>query len=131
MDTSAWAALKNVKDGLHKKAQELNKQLLNSNYSYVTTNFVLDESYTLLLRKAGHYVAVELGEEIRKSKIVEVVHISEDIEERAWLSFKKYSDKSFSFTDCTSFVVMKELKIKECFTDDIHFQQVGFKKLLN
>lgn len=33
------------------------------------------------------------------------------------------------FTDCTSYVVMKELGIKLVFTFDEHFRQMGFKLL--
>jgi predicted nucleic acid-binding protein len=35
-------------------------------------------------------------------------------------------DKSFSFTDCTSFVIMKERRIRLALTSDKHFIQAGF-----
>lgn len=124
IDTSGWVALKNKRDGLYEKAQALNRALLLSNHSYVTTNFVLDEAYTLLLNRTDHSIAVELGEEVRSSKLVTVGHISEEIEDEAWVLFKKRSDKTYSFTDCTSFAVMKRLKIKESFTDDHHLYKV-------
>jgi predicted nucleic acid-binding protein len=41
--------------------------------------------------------------------------------------FKKYFDKNLSFTDCTSFSLMRRLKLKVAFTFDCHFQQVGFE----
>ena len=34
-------------------------------------------------------------------------------------------DKAYSFTDCTSFVVMQELKLKTALTTDRHFRQMG------
>jgi predicted nucleic acid-binding protein len=40
--------------------------------------------------------------------------------------FFRYRDKDFSFTDCTSFVVMQELKLREVLTTDRHFAQAGF-----
>jgi predicted nucleic acid-binding protein len=46
--------------------------------------------------------------------------------ERARSWFFRWSDKSFSFTDCTSFVVMKELRIRRALTLDRHFEQAGF-----
>ena len=52
--------------------------------------------------------------------------------EKAWQLFKKYQDKpDISFTDFTSFVVMSELKIREVFTHDDHFEKVnlGFKRV--
>lgn len=56
--------------------------------------------------------------------------ITEEIEEQAWKLFKQYSDKDFSFTDCTSFVVMQQLGLSEVFTNDHHFEQMGFTILL-
>ena len=41
--------------------------------------------------------------------------------------FKKYGDKELSFTDCTSFVLMKNLKLRKAFTFDEHFKQIGFE----
>lgn len=130
VDTSAWVALKYKRDSLHSKAHALNRRLLDSKYRYITTNFILDETYTLLASRTGHSVAIEFGEEIRESKVVEIVSISQKMEDEAWELFKKYSDKKFSFTDCTSFVVMQNNRITECFTDDHNFEQVGFNKLL-
>jgi predicted nucleic acid-binding protein len=40
--------------------------------------------------------------------------------------FFRYRDKEFSFTDCTSFVVMRQLKLREVLTTDHHFAQAGF-----
>lgn len=40
--------------------------------------------------------------------------------------FFRYRDKDFSFTDCTSFVLMRELKLREALTTDHHFVQAGF-----
>jgi predicted nucleic acid-binding protein len=130
MDTSGWIALNSKRDQLYSKAVELNKKLLKSGYAYVTTNFVLDETYTGLMTKVGHYVSVDFGEKIRLSKLVSVIHISREIEDRAWKVFTRYSDKDFSFTDCTSFIVMKQLRLTDVFTNDRHFEQIGFAFLL-
>jgi predicted nucleic acid-binding protein len=75
-------------------------------------------------------VAVELGEEIAISQLVTVVQISPEQEEEAWQMFKRYADKVFSYTDCTSFVVMRHLGIWEAFTNDHNFEQVGYQRLL-
>jgi predicted nucleic acid-binding protein len=45
------------------------------------------------------------------------------------LIFFRYRDKDFSFTDCTSFVVMKELRLQQVLTTDAHFAQMGFQML--
>jgi predicted nucleic acid-binding protein len=71
-------ALKHKGDTFWQAATALHRSLLTAGARYVTSNFVLDEAYTLLLHRAGDHVAVELGEEIRASRLVTVVRISAD-----------------------------------------------------
>jgi hypothetical protein len=130
MDTNGWIALSSKRDQLHDNAIKTNRKVLSNGYRYVTTNYVLDETYTGLLTKVSHFAAVDFGEKLRLSKSVSIIHITTDIEEEAWQIFKQYSDKKFSFTDCTSFVVMNQLNLTEAFTSDHHFEQMGFKILL-
>jgi predicted nucleic acid-binding protein len=130
IDTNAWIALNYHKDQWHKKAVSLHQRLLKQGWRYVTTNFVLDETFTGLLHKISHDRITEFGNRIRNSALVEVVHIDRIIEDKAWEIFSAYADKSFSFTDCTSFAVMKEYKIREAFTNDHHFEQSGYAILL-
>lgn len=54
-----------------------------------------------------------------------VLAVSKEVEEKALDLFEKYDDKSFSFTDCISFVVMQDLRIQEAFAFDDHFVQMG------
>ena len=132
IDTWAWVTLANENDAWHEVAEILNQDLVIAGYLYVTTNFVLDESYTLIQARVHKQAAIDFGEEIRVSKetgVLKIIHISEEIEEEAWRIFKTYKDKDFSFTDCTSFVVMQQLGINEAFTDDVHFAQFGFTRL--
>jgi uncharacterized protein len=130
VDTNAWIALNSSRDQFHKQAVELNQRLLKQGYRYLTTNFVLDESYTGLLVHVRHATAVEFGEKIRHSRLTTVIHVTEQLEDLAWNLFKQYADKTFSFTDCTSFVVMQQLGLTDIFTNDHHFEQMGFTALL-
>jgi len=59
---------------------------------------------------------------------VKVISVSKEVEERALDLFEKYDDKTFSFTDCVSFVVMRDLGIQEAFTFDEHFVQMGLRR---
>lgn len=132
IDTWAWCALVNKKDRGHSFARELNEKLIDKNYRYVTTNFVLDESYTLIRARVGYREAVRFGKKIqklRKGEMLEHIVISEGIEKKAWKLFVKYQDiDELSYTDCTSFAVMKNRNLQEAFTGDDHFQYVGFIK---
>jgi hypothetical protein len=45
--------------------------------------------------------------------------------------FAKHDDKHWSFTDCFSFCVMQERKMRQALASDEHFRQAGFEPLLS
>jgi predicted nucleic acid-binding protein len=91
----------------------------------LTTDYVLDESYTLLRSVLGHRVAARFGREVQRGGI-EIVQIDARLQRDAWRIFDRYADKDFSFTDCTSFAVMELGRLRRAFTFDRHFEQYGF-----
>ena len=74
-------------------------------------------------------MAAELGKKLIGEEIAQIVRVTKEDEKNAWKIFLKYYDKGFSFTDCTSFVIMERLAIKEAFSFDQHFNQFGIIKL--
>ena len=99
----------------------------NNLYLPVITNLVFSETVTLIRYKLGILPSIEFGKKLRESHEIKTIYVSEEKEEKAWKIFLKYSDKDFSFVDCTSFATMKDNKIKKAFTFDKHFQQFGFE----
>jgi predicted nucleic acid-binding protein len=129
VDTSAFHALLNTADRKeHKTATQVAAELGAEGALLITTDYILDETYTLLRSAIGHRVAVGFGHEIQKDEIV-LIQIDERIQQAAWSIFERYSDKRFSFTDCTSFAVMGTGKIETAFTFDGHFRQYGFQTM--
>ena len=64
-----------------------------------------------------------------KAGILKVIHISSAIYDEAWDVFERYNiDKKWSFTDCVSYVVMKQQNIETVFAFDHHFEQMGFNR---
>ncbi|MEM2936733.1 MAG: hypothetical protein QW231_06120 [Candidatus Bathyarchaeia archaeon] len=55
--------------------------------------------------------------------------VNDDVFDEAWSLFKEFKDKLWSFTDCTSFTVMKRHGLAAAFTFDEHYRQAGFKVL--
>jgi len=94
VDANGWIALNHKKDMFHRAAKKLNKKLLQEKYGYITTNFVLDKTYTGQLMKVGHFTAVTFGEQIRKSKITTIVHVTEKIEKESWIILKNILKKN-------------------------------------
>jgi len=123
VDTSALYAFFNVKAPEHKKI----KSFLNDFKEKVfITNYIFDEIITLVNAKAGHEKAVFVGDILLKSPQVEKIWITPSDERQAWELFVARKDKAYSFTDCTSFVVLKRIKISKCLSLDGHFKQEGF-----
>lgn len=128
VDTWAWYALADRKDSDHSVAETANLQLLADEYTFVTTNFVLSESVTLIRYKMYHAAAVQFWETIHRladSGLVDVIRVSASHEQRAWAIFEQYRDQDFSFTDCTSFAVMQDRQLSHAFTADHHFVTMG------
>lgn len=65
-------------------------------------------------------------QQLVESGLVELVRVSESQERQAWTIFEQYDDQDFSFSDCTSFAVMQDLKLSRVFTGDQHFATMGF-----
>jgi predicted nucleic acid-binding protein len=130
VDTSAWYALEVEDEINHEKARSFLSELATGQHGVaITTDYVLDETMTLLQSKKGLPVSVAFIEKIRKSKSVRVFWVSESIFDKALDIFRKTIDSQWSFTDCTSFALMKDLAITKAFTLDNHFKQAGFHKL--
>jgi len=77
-----------------------------------------------------HTLRLDVIDAIRNAQWIEVVHVSEDLDERSWQFMAKHRDKKFSFVDCSSFILMKEYGLSAAVTSDRHFEQAGFVRLL-
>lgn len=126
IDTSGWCAVYNRSDINHHRACACWKQIAQTLGLFYTTDYILDETLTLLRTRVDHKAAVEFGRIILSSRVVKVLPIIGERWRKAWRLFVKYEDKNFSFTDCTSFVVMKELRLPAALAFDHHFPQMGF-----
>lgn len=130
VDTGAFYASKVVNDVNHPTARSIEKKIAEGKYGkMVTTNYIIDELITLLHGRVPHEQTIKIGETIRKSPNIRIIWILEALEEKAWELFKKNQDKTYSFTDCTSFIVMQALGIEMAFSYDTHFEQAGFQIL--
>jgi predicted nucleic acid-binding protein len=126
VDTSALIALTDRRDTYHQEAVAVQKQFRAANTRLVTSTYVISETITWLRYNLGHAVAVDFGNKILASSVVTIKDIDDAHFVKAFELFKKFEDQAFSFTDCTSFALMKSLKLKQAFTFDAHFSIMGF-----
>ena len=127
IDTGAFLARHLSKDQYHRQANIFWDSIRKKSETCMTSNFVLDETFTLLGRRAGYSFAAQRAINIYASKSLNILRPSREDELRAIRFFEKYSDHRLSFTDCISFVLMKSKKIKRVFTFDHHFHLAGFQ----
>ncbi len=126
VDTSAWLALYDKKDQNHKTAKEAAKYLKNKKIPLITTDYIFDETVTIIRMKVGHKEAVNFGNFLLRSKVVNIIEVNKMFKKRAWDIFVKYKDHRFSYTDCTSFAVMQQMKIDKVFGYDKDFEVLNF-----
>lgn len=123
VDTSAWLSFANRNDAHHRPVK---RALGGFGGRLVTSNFVFDETVTLCSSRLGHAVALLVGDTLQDADTVDLVRVSADDETRAWALFGERGDKHYSFTDCTSFVLMRRLGITQAATLDADFVREGF-----
>jgi uncharacterized protein len=65
------------------------------------------------------------GRRVIDGRSARIVRIDEADFAAAWTIFQQFQDKQWSFTDCTSRVVMDRLAIQRAMAFDDHFRQFG------
>ena len=126
VDTGAWMACADRADPAHLACRAARDATLDAGRILITTDFVVDETLTLIRFRLGLAAANAWWQQIDGSARLRWERVGSDRFERARSLFLQYRDKDLSFTDCTSMAVMRELKLKSVLTTDRHFQQVGF-----
>jgi predicted nucleic acid-binding protein len=126
VDTAGWVACADAADPAHAKAVAIRDGWLEQAGLLVTTDYIVDETLTLLRLRLSLGAAETWWAQIEASSRLRWEFISPERADKARGSFFRYRDKDFSFTDCTSFVVMRELKLREVLTTDRHFSQMSF-----
>ncbi|MDH5202250.1 MAG: PIN domain-containing protein [Nitrospirota bacterium] len=127
VDTSAWLALTDKNDQYYDRAVSKSLEIKQQKIELITSEYIVDESITLIRYRVSHHAAIIFGDSLLRSRISRIVDVTEEDRLKAWEIFKKYEDKEFSFTDCTSFALMKNLRLQKSFTFDEHFRQMGFE----
>jgi len=92
----------------------------------VTSNFIYDETVSLCLYRLGQHAAKTAGSVLMNPDIVGLLRITSEDERAAWRLFLQRDDHAFSFTDCTSFAMMRRLGLSNALALDDDFRAEGF-----
>ena len=121
-DTGGWFALSVTNDMNHAVAL---KWFARQREPLFTTDYVVDETLTLLRSRGQGLAALALGQQFFDGSLATIYYLTEADIRHTWQVFTRYADKEWSFTDCSSKVVMEKLGITEAFAFDQHFRQFG------
>lgn len=126
IDTGAFVARHLPHDQYYAAAVAGWQQLARRGWRCLTTSFILDETVTLLARRAGAQFAAERARAMLASERLTVVRPTPDDELAALELLEKFEDHELSFTDCVSFVTMRARGLRQAFAFDRHFREAGF-----
>jgi len=73
---------------------------------------------------------VRIVETLRFANWIHILHIGPEQDEASWQLLATHDDKDWSLVDCASFIIMRERSIATALTNDRHFEQAGFIRLL-
>ena len=130
MDTSGFYALLVTGDHMHARASEFLAKAKQSSGRFLTTDYVLDETATLLRARGHGHMAEAFFDIVFTSMACRIHWMDPDGFARTRRFFWKHRDQPWSFTDCFSFLVMRDLGLHDALTTDAHFRHAGFNPLL-
>jgi predicted nucleic acid-binding protein len=129
IDTWGWLTLRDRKESRHQEVKGFYREFRGRQGIIYTSDYVLDETITLLFRRLPFKTAkgslAKIDKAIKEG-YVQVERVTPERFEKAKVLRLKYQDKPrISFTDLTSMVLMRELSVKDIITEDEHFEHVG------
>jgi uncharacterized protein len=130
VDTSGFYALLVKGDDRHTSASRILRESGRHKRGFVTTDYVLDETATLMKVRGFVHVLGRLFDTIENSQACRIEWTDAGRFRDVRTFFLKHADQAWSFTDCLSFRVMKELRLRDALTKDGHFHEAGFVALL-
>ncbi|MFZ3201218.1 MAG: PIN domain-containing protein [Candidatus Acidiferrales bacterium] len=126
VDTWGWLVLEDHEDPLHERVVQCYEEWRRKSGRVLTSNFVLDETFTLLFRRRPFDEAWRFSNGLVSSRSIGV-ELIDGLRFRRTLQLReKLADKpKISFTDLSSMTLMNELKATDILTGDAHFRHVG------
>ncbi len=124
VDTGAWFARFVADDPEHARLREwfaTNRQPL------ITTDYCVDETLTLLAVRRRPQLAKQAGVVFFDESLAKLHFLTRKQIEQSWILFQKQMSSGWSFTDCTSKIVIDDLQLKSAVALDRHFDQFGIQ----
>ena len=122
VDTGAWFAWFVPDDPNHARIESW---FAANAEPFLTTDYCIDETLTLLVARGRLPRALDAGFAFFQEDLTQIHFLTPNQIHRAWILFRQRAAAGWSFTDCTSKVVIDDLRISMAVALDAHFQQFG------
>jgi predicted nucleic acid-binding protein len=125
LDTCFWFAYLVRKDKNHPDSIILMDALMSEGALLSTSDLVVSETYTLLLRKLGTSAALlflELLQQQVREGFTKIYWTDWQTLQSAQIILKKYADHSLSFTDAATATLVNRHRLPAIATYDRHFR---------
>lgn len=126
-DSFYFFALTNSRDPYHGSAQ---RHRASFNGRIVVTGWIATELADGFVQPQDRGMVAKLIDQFRTDPGFVYIPCTDELMSTGLDMFRARPDKSWSLTDCISFVVMGQHKLTEALTADHHFEQAGFVALL-
>lgn len=97
---------------------------------FIISDYIFNEILTVLLVRGSKELSITAGRKILESTLVTLIQVDNVVFNKAWEIYQNYFDKNWSFTDCTSYVLIKGLDIRKGASFDEHFKQFAFETVI-
>jgi predicted nucleic acid-binding protein len=126
-DSFYFIALSNPSDSYHAAAVLASESISSG---LITTHYVLIESADALCAPWLRAEVAGFLHQLESDPSIKIIGPHSSLYDRGLDLYAHRPDKSWSLTDCISFVVMADHGVTEALTGDHHFEQAGFRALL-
>ena len=117
-------------DAAHTSHAVARQWVLRRDRRFVTSSWIVVETVNLFVaRKLAHRVEPFL-DFLTFTQALRVLDATAERFQAAQSLWREYREHAFPLTDCTSFVMMRELGLTDVLTADRHFRVLGFNPLL-
>lgn len=123
VDTSFMVALLRRRERHHGDAGDVWR---SNDQTLLTTQGVVGEVWTLMVRREHHGAAVTALDALQNSPRVTILETEADVHDAAWEWLRRRDEHEYSFVDAVSFEVMRRRRLTEALAFDGDFTRAGF-----
>jgi len=123
IDSGALLAMVDRHDAHHGAAKAFLRKPPTA--SYIISDLIFAETMTLVKARLGAQPAITLGQRLMQSSQFTLITLTDLDRQDTWAIFSRYSDKAWSYADCSMLAVARRLGVTDVFAFDHHFDQMG------